>query len=84
MKRKIIALATLPAMTSIIIIGCSVKPNPPELEYATYFGSSGNDGSNNWLTGFSLDGEGNIHFATSTYHTDFPVTDNAYDKSYNG
>jgi hypothetical protein len=56
----------------------------PQLIYSTYLGGSGNDGENNWLTDFSFDDYGIVCFAVDTYSSDFPVTDNAYDKSYNG
>lgn len=77
-------IVTTIAVTSILLYSCSTRTFNPNLEYSTYLGSSGEDGTNNWLKHFSLDQSGNIYFATSTYATDFPLTNNAYDKTYNG
>ena len=56
----------------------------PVLIYSTYLGGSRDDGTNDWLEEFSIDDAGNIWFTTCTYSTNFPVTDDAYDKTYNG
>lgn len=84
MKKKLMISTVLIVFSTLILINCSVKQTEPKLEYSTYLGSSGNDGSNNWLTDFSRDDSGTLFFASSTYHTDFPVTEGAYDNSYNG
>jgi hypothetical protein len=60
------------------------KRETPKLAYSTFLGGSGADGANNWLRYFALDPSGTIYFASSTESTDFPVTANAYGKTYNG
>jgi len=72
------------AITSTLLFFCTSRSINPELVYSTYLGSSGADGTNNWLKHFSLDQSGTVFFATSTDTTDFPVTNQAYDKTYNG
>lgn len=80
----IFVIATVLAFTSIMLYSCSPKEFNPKLEYSTFLGSSGKDGANNWLKYFSIDKSGSVYFATSAYTDDFPVTDQAYDKTYNG
>ena len=55
-----------------------------KIEYSTFIGGSKNDGDNSWLKHFSIDEAGIVYFAMCTNSEDFPVTDNAYDKTYNG
>lgn len=77
-------LVTVLLITSTLFISCASKAYNPKLEYSTFLGSSGKDGANNWLKSFSIDQSGSVYFATSVYTDDFPVTDRAYDKTYNG
>lgn len=77
-------LVTIMALTSMLFYSCSPRTFNPKLEYSTFLGSSGKDGANNWLKYFSIDQSGSVYFATSVYTDDFPVTDQAYDKTYNG
>ena len=79
-----LVLVTALVVTSMLLFSCSSKSFNPKLVYSTYLGSSGEDGANNWLKHFDIDQSGSIYFATSTYATDFPVTNQAYDKTYNG
>jgi len=77
MKTKLI-------FTLLLVVILSSTGFAQKLVYSTFLGSSGNDGGNNWLKNFSMDKSGTIYFATSTYHTDFPVTSNAFQKTYHG
>lgn len=77
-------LVTVLAVTSMLFYSCASKTYNPKLEYSSFLGSSGEDGANNWLKYFSIDQSGSVYFATSAYTDDFPVTDQAYDKTYNG
>lgn len=54
-----------------------------KIVYSTYFGGSDVD-LPEWLHSFSIDESGTIFFAISTTSSDFPVTNNAYCKAYNG
>lgn len=47
---------------------------------STYFGGSNNE----MVSHMVMDTEGNIYFAGYTQSSDFPVTSNAYDNTYNG
>lgn len=76
--------ALLVVSTSLLSTASSPTGASPTLAYSTYLGSSAGDGPNSWLKRFSLDDAGNVYFAQSTYHTDFPTTANAYSKTYNG
>ena len=82
MKTKSIVLVL--AITSILLLFCTSRSINPQLVYSTYLGSSGADGANNWLKHFSIDQSGSVYFAKSADTTDFPVTNQAYDKTYNG
>jgi hypothetical protein len=69
-----------------IISKNSLKPSTgfsPKIVFSTYLGGSDID-LPEWLHSFSVDKSGMISFAISTTSIDFPVTDNAYDKTYNG
>lgn len=50
------------------------------LLYSTFLGGNSYD----CAAGIVLDGSGNVHIAGTTYSRWFPVTPDAYDKSYNG
>jgi hypothetical protein len=84
MKTKWSAAALLVVTTSLVSTAFSPTGVSPTLASSTYLGSSGNDGPNSWLRKFSLDESGTAYFAQSTYETDFPVTANAYGKTYSG
>jgi hypothetical protein len=84
MKTKGFIAATLFATTSLLLTASSPAGVSPTLASSTYLGSSEGDGPNSWLKRFSVDGSGSIYFAQSTYHTDFPVTANAYRQTYGG
>ncbi len=84
MKTQWSIAALLVVTTSLLSTASSPTGVSPTLAYSTYLGSSEGDGPNSWLRRFSLDNSGNVYFAQSTYHTDFPVTTNAYSKTYNG
>jgi hypothetical protein len=71
-------------ITALSVIILSTTGYSQKLIYSTFLGSSGKDADMNWLNSFSVDNSGTIYFATSTYHTDFPMTFDAYDKTYNG
>jgi hypothetical protein len=77
MKTKLI-------ITALMVIILSSTGLAQKLVYSTYLGSNGKDADMNWLKSFSVDNSETIYFATSTYHTDFPMTIDAYDKTYNG
>lgn len=77
-------LVTVLAVTSMLFYSCTSTTYNPKLEYSTFLGSSGEDGANNWLKYFSVDQSGSVYFASSVYTNDFPVTEQAYDKTYNG
>ncbi|MFK5856058.1 MAG: hypothetical protein QM503_08015 [Bacteroidota bacterium] len=81
---RLTVLISALAVASMLLFSCSPREINPQLEYSTYLGSSGKDGANNWLKYFSIDQSGSVYFATSAYTDDFPVTDQAYDKTYNG
>ena len=69
------------------VLGAGRRSTPakvPTLAYSTFLGGSGADGANDWLRHFSLEGSGMVYFASSTESADFPVTADAFDKSYNG
>ena len=51
--------------------------------YATYIGGTG-DEKYGWGNNLYVDDNSNIYFCGSTTSNDFPITDNAYDKTYNG
>jgi hypothetical protein len=57
-----------------------VLPDGNGLDYCTFLGGT------DWDTGYSiaLDSANNAYVAGFTWSTDFPVTDNAYDRSQNG
>jgi len=84
MKTTGFIAATLLATTSLLLTASSPAGVSPTLVSSTYLGSSEGDGPNSWLKRFSVDGSGSIYFAQSTYHTDFPVTANAYRQTYSG
>lgn len=84
MKTKWSIAAFLVVTASLVTAASSRTGVSPTLAYATYLGSSGEDGPNSWLRRFSLDGAGSIYFAQSTYQADFPLTANAYSRTYNG
>lgn len=50
------------------------------LVYSTYFGGLADDG----IGDFAIDEEGNLYLLFSTESSDFPITDNAYQKYKNG
>ena len=84
MKTTWFIAALLMVTTSLLSTASSPTGVSPTLAYATYLGSSERDGPNSWLRRFSLDDSGTVYFAQSTYHTDFPVTANAFQKTYHG
>ncbi|MCK5561498.1 MAG: SBBP repeat-containing protein, partial [Thermoplasmata archaeon] len=51
-----------------------------DLLYSTYFGGADED----WGEGIKIDASGNIYVTGSTKSNDFPYTNDAFDKSYNG
>ena len=51
-----------------------------KLVYSTFLGGNGNDYAN----GLTVDSSGNAYVCGSTESSDFPVTSNAYDKTFNG
>ena len=57
-----------------------LSQHPPQFSLATLLGGSGNDF---WLMP-TLDAQGNIFLAGSTSSRDFPVTDQAWQKSFGG
>ncbi len=57
-----------------------VAPNGGELEYCTYLGGTEFDDAK----GLVLDSEGNAYVVGRTESFDFPTTEGAYDRSYNG
>ena len=61
---------------------CITKLNASgdDLFYSTYFGGAGNDLGN----GIAVDSAGNAYISGTTYSSDFPVTDGAYDTIQNG
>lgn len=79
MKKVLFTLSVI----TLIFLSCTFNFDSPKLVYSTYIGSSGYDGLWNWLANLELDEEGSVHFVSSTYHNDFPVTTDAYDSSYN-
>lgn len=52
-----------------------------EILYCTYIGGSKIEQYGNNI---SIDGTGAVYFAATTSSSDFPVTNNAFDKTYNG
>jgi Tol biopolymer transport system component len=54
-----------------------------ELAYSTFLGGSGNDATW-WLDNMAIDDSSNLCLAIDTDSEDFPVTENAYDKTFNG
>jgi hypothetical protein len=54
-----------------------------KIVYSTYFGGSDVD-LPEWLHSFSIEESGTVSFAKSTTSSDFPVTNDAYCKAYNG
>jgi hypothetical protein len=62
------------------LLSTSTLFGSPELVYSTYFGSRGDDNQ----SGLYVDESGILHFTGITVSTGFPVTDDAYDKTYNG
>jgi hypothetical protein len=56
------------------------NPDMTTIIFSTYLG--GNDYDE--IKAVSVDSLGNIYLTGSTTSTDFPITENAYDKSYNG
>ncbi len=68
----------------IILINFSVNAQSPQLIYSTFIGGSNNDGLSNWLNEFAVDDSGNIVFTADTESSNFPLTSDAYDKTYNG
>jgi hypothetical protein len=84
MKTKWSTAAWLVVTTSLVVSAASPAGVSPMLVSSTYLGSSEGDGPNSWLKRFSVDASGTLYFAQSTYHTDFPVTANAYSQTYNG
>jgi hypothetical protein len=51
-----------------------------QLTYSTFLGNTGGD----WVYGVALDGPDDVVLAGGTDAADFPVTDDAYDTTYNG
>jgi hypothetical protein len=68
----------------LLVIFLSSTGFSQKLVYSTYVGGSAKDADMNWLKRFSIDPSGTIYFATSTYGTGFPVTDDAFGRMYNG
>ena len=54
------------------------------LEASTYLGGSGTEMTEKESVGIALDSIGNVYVAGTTESSDFPVTSEAYDTSYNG
>jgi len=52
----------------------------PVLSYSTYLGGSGDD----WASDIAIDPEGYLYTTGATHSVDFPVTEGAFDASYNG
>jgi hypothetical protein len=84
MKRKWFSAALLVVMASLVSTASSPTGGSPTLVSSTYLGSRGGDGPNSWLKRFSTDGTGTVYFAQSTYDIDFPVTADAYSRTFNG
>ncbi|MFO7446063.1 MAG: FlgD immunoglobulin-like domain containing protein [Ignavibacteriaceae bacterium] len=70
-------------MNSIIYSQAGKNNDSPGLVYSTFLGGSGNDATW-WLDEPAIDSEGNICLALDTDSRDFPVTENAYNRAYNG
>lgn len=87
-KARVMSMACL--VIVLLLFSCSPKTLNPELCYSTYLGgegkegSKGEEGTNNWLKHFSIDDAGSVYFATSIYNDNFPLTPDAYNKSYSG
>lgn len=62
-------------------IPIKISPDGKEVEWASYFGGSGDDGGG---PAIRVDSEYNSYIYGSSNSTDLPVTDDAYDKTYNG
>lgn len=70
----------------LILICCVVmglNTRAQQLVYSSFLGGSGNDATW-WLDNMAVDENGNICLAIDTDSKDFPVTEDAYDKTYNG
>ncbi len=57
-----------------------LNPEGTDLVYSTYLGGNGYE----WAAGLDVDGYGNVYVSGATKSEDFPVTENAYDKIFNG
>jgi hypothetical protein len=71
-------------LEACLIITFPLSAQKFTLQYSTFLGGSKNDGGNSWLKHFSIDETGTAYFAMCTTSEDFPITDDAYDKTYNG
>jgi len=70
----------------LILIYCIVmglNTHAQQLVYSSFLGGSGNDATW-WLDNMAVDENGNICLAIDTDSKDFPFTEDAYDKTYNG
>lgn len=56
-------------------------PDGTDIEWATYFGGSGNDG---WGASIRINSLNQLVIAATTESNDLPVTQNAYDQTFNG
>ena len=54
------------------------------LAYSTYLGGSGTSGGGDSATGLAVDSAGNAYITGSTFSTDFPVTQDAFQATNNG
>jgi len=70
-------------ITTFLFILLTLTCYPQKIVYSTFLGGSKEDGYSSWLKNFTVDEEGTIYFAMCTNSTNFPVTDDAYDKTYN-
>lgn len=84
MKRLLILCTLIVMLISSFLYSQTEKESmTPQLVYSTFLGGSGNDATW-WLDNMAIDDSGNVCFAIDTDSKDIPVTEDAYDKTYNG
>ena len=62
------------------VFAAKLNPAGSELDYATYIGGSGSES----LGSIAIDSSGSAYITGNTESSNFPVTPDAYDTSYNG